>query len=174
MVAGSSPAAPTRPIAGLFSCYNMLMVESRDRREKLEAKVRRMKAKATQEIFSPGHILLVMIPVYLLLLFFGSISNLSKNWQLQQETAEKRAELAYLELQVDNLELENQYYASEEYQELAARRFQNKKFPGEKLVYLSENTERARRKHKSASNEEKAILNEKSNLDQWLSFLFNL
>ncbi len=150
------------------------MVESRDRKERLEAKVRRLKAKITQEIFSPGHILLALIPVYLLLLFFGSISNLSKNWQLQQETNEKRAELAYLTLQVDNLELENQYYSSEEYQELAARRFQNKKLSGEKLVYLPENTERARRRHKSASNEEKAILNEKTNFDQWLSFLFNL
>ncbi len=150
------------------------MVESRDRKDRLEAKFRRLKAKATQEIFSPGHILLALIPVYLLLLFFGSISNLSKNWELQQETAEKRAELAYLTLQVDNLELENQYYASEEYQELAARRFQNKKFSGEKLVYLPENTERARRKHQSATNEQKAILNDKSNFDQWLSFLFNL
>lgn len=150
------------------------MVESRDRKDKLEAKFRRLKAKATQEIFSPGHILLALIPVYLLLLFFGSISNLSKNWELQQETNEKRTELAYLTLQVDNLELENQYYSSEEYQEIAARRFQNKKLAGENLVYLPENTERARRKHQSATSEQRAILNEKSNLDQWLSFLFNL
>jgi hypothetical protein len=109
-----------------------------------------------------------------LLLFFGSISNLSKNWQLQQETIEKRTELAYLTLQVDNFELENQYYSSEEYQELAARRFQNKKLSGEHLVYLPENSERARRQHQAISSEERALLNEKSNLDQWLSFLFNL
>jgi cell division protein FtsB len=150
------------------------MVESRDRKERFEAKCRRVKAKVKNEIFSPSHILIVLIPLYLLLLFFGSISNLSKNWQLQQETNEKHTELAYLTLQVENLELENQYYSSEEYQELAARRFQNKKLSGEKMVYLPDNSERARRRHKAASSEERALLNEKSNLDQWLSFLFNL
>jgi len=150
------------------------MADSRNRKDYLEAKFRRLKAKVVQEIFSPGHILLVIIPIYLLMLFFGSISNLSKNWELQQEMASRRAELAYLNLQVDDYELENQYYASEEYQELAARRLQNKKFAGENLVYLPENTESARQKHKAATNEERALLNEKSNFEQWLSFLFNL
>jgi hypothetical protein len=150
------------------------MVEARSRKERLEAKGRRVKAKLLQEILVPERIILSIIPFLLILWLVGSITNLSRNWGLQQEVNERKAELAYLELQVDSYELENQYYASEEYQELAARRLQNKIFSGEKLVYLPKNTERAKNRHRSATNEENRIKNEKTNFDQWLSFLFNL
>lgn len=150
------------------------MVEARSRKERLEAKGRRVKAKLLQEILVPERIILSIVPFLLILWLVGSITNLSRNWGLQQEVNERKAELAYLELQVDSYELENQYYASEEYQELAARRLQNKMFSGEKLVYLPKNTERAKNRHRSATNEENRIKNEKTNFDQWLSFLFNL
>lgn len=150
------------------------MVEERNRKDRLEAKARRMKAKVLQEILVPEKILLAIVPILLLLWLVGSISSLSKNWSLQQEVAEREAELAYLNLEVENNELENQYYASEEYQELAARRLQNKKFSGETLVLLPKNTERAKSKHQTVTNDENKALNKKSNFDQWLSFLFNL
>jgi cell division protein FtsB len=150
------------------------MVEARSRKERLEAKGRRVKAKLLQEILVPERIILSIIPFILILWLVGSITNLSRNWSLQQEVNERKAELAYLELQVDSYELENQYYSSEEYQELAARRLQNKILKGETLVYLPSNSERAKRRHRDATDEEKRIKNEKTNFDQWLSFLFNL
>ncbi|MBQ6486673.1 hypothetical protein IJI76_03080 [Candidatus Saccharibacteria bacterium] len=148
------------------------MVEKRSRKERLEARFRRLKAKFLQEILAPERLVILSIPAILLVWLIGSISSLSRNWSLQQEIAEKETELAYLELQVDNFELENEYYSSEEYQELAARKLQNKKLSGETLVYLPKNTERAKSRYRENTNEEKAILNEKSNLDQWLTFLF--
>lgn len=150
------------------------MVDSRSRKERLEAKGRRMKAKILQEILVPERILLAVVPVFLLFWMVNSVSNISKNWTLQQEVIEREAELAYMNLEVENYEIENQYYSSEEYQELAARKLQNKKFKDEVLVYLPKNTEHAKNKHRSATDEEKRIKNEKSNLDQWLSFLFGL
>jgi hypothetical protein len=150
------------------------MVDSRSRKERLEAKGRRIKAKLLQEILVPERILLAIVPVFLLGWMINSVSNISKNWSLQQEVIEREAELAYLNLEVDSFELENQYYSSEEYQELAARRLQNKKFKDEVLVYLPKNTERAKNKHRAATDEENRIKNEKSNIDQWLSFLFGL
>ena len=150
------------------------MVDQRSRKERLETRVRRLKAKFRQEILTPEKFVLVLAPLFLGLCLLGSISNLSKNWSLQQEVNAKEAELAYLKLEVDNYELENQYYASEEYQELAARRPQNKKLEGETLVYLPKNTESARRKHQKDTNAQKAIRNEKTNFDQWLTFLFHL
>lgn len=152
----------------------MLMVEMRSRKDRLEAKTRRLKAKILQEILVPERIILAIIPGIVLAWMINSVANISKNWELQQEVIERETELAYLNLEVDNYELENQYYSSEEYQELAARRIQNKKLKDEVLVYLPENTERAKNKHREATNEENRILNEKTNLDQWLSFLFNL
>ena len=148
------------------------MVDQRSRKERLEAKGRRIKAKLRQEILVPERLLLLSIPFLLLVWLFGSISSLTRNWSLQQEIAEKETEKSYLELQVENYELENQYYASEEYQELSARKLQNKKIAGETLVYLPKNSERARSKHKEITAEENVIKNERSNFDQWMNFLF--
>ena len=150
------------------------MVDSRSRKERLEAKGRRLKAKILQEILVPERIVLAVIPIILVFWMVNSVANISKNWSLQQEVIEHQAELAYLRLEVESYELENQYYASEEYQELAARRLQNKKFKDEVLVYLPKNSERAKNKHRAATNEENRIRNEKTNFNQWLSFLFNL
>ena len=148
------------------------MVDQRSRKERLEAKGRRIKAKLCQEILVPERLLLLSIPFLLLVWLIGSISSLTRNWSLQQEIAEKETEKSYLELQVENYELENQYYASEEYQELSARKLQNKKLAGETLVYLPKNSERARSKHKEITAEENVIKNERSNFDQWMNFLF--
>ncbi|MBR1875211.1 hypothetical protein IJ798_02445 [Candidatus Saccharibacteria bacterium] len=148
------------------------MVDQRSRKERLEAKGRRIKAKLRQEILVPERLLLLSIPFLLLVWLIGSISSLTRNWSLQQEIAEKETEKSYLELQVENYELENQYYASEEYQELSARKLQNKKIAGETLVYLPKNSERARSKHKEITAEENVIKNERSNFDQWMNFLF--
>jgi hypothetical protein len=75
-----------------------------------------------------------------------------------------------LELEVDNLAAENAYYQTEEYQELAARLRQNKKLPGETMIYLPDNTEEAKAKHKTS---EGTINSEPpSNFEQWINFLF--
>ena len=148
------------------------MVDQRSRKERLEAKGRRIKAKLRQEILVPERLLLLSIPFLLLVWLIGSISSLTRNWSLQQEIAEKETEKSYIELQVEYYELENQYYASEEYQELSARKLQNKKIAGETLVYLPKNSERARSKHKEITAEENVIKNERSNFDQWMNFLF--
>lgn len=85
----------------------------------------------------------------------------------------RQREKALLELEVETLELENEYYASAEYQELAARKYQNKMLPGETMIYLPDNSEHAMNKHKMQDNNEPTITaNEMSNLEQWLMFLF--
>ena len=148
------------------------MVDRRSRKGRIEAKFRRLKAKLRQEILVPERLVLLSIPFLLFIWLVGSISSLSRNWSLQQEIVEKETEKAYLELQVETEELENQYYASEEYQELAARKLQNKKLAGETLVYLPKNSEVAKSKHKEATSEEKVVKSELSNFDQWMRFLF--
>ena len=101
---------------------------------------------------------------------WGAISAMSRNWELEQLLLERRQELALLELEVETLELENQYYASEEYQELAARAKQNKIGEGETVIYLPKNSDTAKMKHQEIVVEEKH--EEPSNFEQWLSFIF--
>ena len=77
-----------------------------------------------------------------------------------------------LRLEVENSELENEYYKSAEYQELAARTKQNKIMDGETLIYLPDNSKAAKTKHQQNT----AITQPEdtpSNFSQWLAFLFN-
>lgn len=102
----------------------------------------------------------------------GSITAMTRNWQLSETLAKKQQELAILTLEVETLELENNYFASAEYQELSARAKLNKKLPGEELIYLPENTEYSKTKHKTGAS--LVTIPEKSNLSKWLSFLLDI
>ena len=96
---------------------------------------------------------------------------MSRNWELAQRLDARQKELKLLQLEVDTMELENEYLRSEEYQELAARHQQNKLLPGEKMVYLPDNTPAAREKYRAIESPEPVP---PSNLEQWLSFLFGI
>lgn len=110
------------------------------------------------------------------LLFFaacvwGTISSVTRNWELEQRLASRRKELELTKLEVESAKLENEYLASEEYQELSARAKQNKSLEGETLVYLPKNSERAKTKHKNVviiDTEEDT----RTNFEKWMSFLF--
>lgn len=95
---------------------------------------------------------------------------MSRNWELSQKITTKRRELELLRLEIETIELENDYYRSAEYQELSARAKEDKKLEGENLVYLPENSETAKNKYKSSPENETAA--EPSNFSQWMSFLF--
>jgi len=101
---------------------------------------------------------------------YSSITAMSRNWELAQKLAKRRQELALLELEVETMRLENDYYRSAEYQELSARIHQNKLLEGEHLVYLPPNSTEAKTKYKTTPSAE--IAGTPSNFSQWMSFLF--
>lgn len=143
-----------------------------DKKEKINFKFRQLKSRFREILLKPGKLIFIASVAIIIAFFIGSISSISRNWTLQQEILEKQSELSYLKLQVESTELENDYYASEEYQELAARRIQNKKLPGETLVYLPDNSEKAKSKYAEPTEEEQKILVTRTNFDQWMLFLF--
>ena len=73
---------------------------------------------------------------------------------------------------METFELENEYYASEEYQELMARKLVDKQLPGEKMVKMPENSEVAKLKHKTVEATVEENTREYSNLEKWLHYLF--
>ncbi len=116
----------------------------------------------------------VIFFVAIIICFFWTYSSLSataKNWELSQKLTARKREQKLLELEVATMELENEYYRSDEYQELSARAKANKMLDGEHLVYLPENSEAARKKYNDAKKEE-APTEGPSNVSQWMSFLF--
>ncbi len=139
----------------------------------LKTKLRKVQYWLKHDLFVFDKIIFIVAAACCLAWTWGSIDSMSRNWSLSQELMNRQREKALLELEVETLELENEYYASAEYQELAARKYQNKMLPGETMIYLPDNSEHAMNKHKMQDNNEPTITaDEMSNLEQWLMFLF--
>lgn len=118
------------------------------------------------------NVIIIIAAAFCLAWTWGSIAAMSRNWSLSQEVLEHQREKSLLELEVEMLELENEYYLSNEYRELAARKYQNKKLPGEVMVYLPANSAAAKSKHQATSEELASETEERTNFQQWVAFLF--
>ena len=104
---------------------------------------------------------------------WGSIGMMQRNFALQKEVDSKKRDSLLAELEVQNLQFEQKYYQSEEYQELALRQRTGLVKPGEKVLFLPPNTERA--KNEDAKAEQHTVSRPKeemSNARQWANFLF--
>lgn len=126
------------------------------------------------DLFVFDNVILIVAFVFCLIWTYGSISSMSRNWTLAQELMNRRREKTLLELEVETLALENEYYLSEEYQELSARKYQGKKLPGETMVYLPENSASAKQQDSANKTEPVTNIEEMSNFQQWMAFLFGL
>lgn len=142
-----------------------------------EFKTRLRKAQywMKHELFTFERVVLAIAAVFCLVWTWGSIDAMTRNWALAQELMSRQREKALLELEVETLELENEYYRSPEYQELAARKYQGKMLPGETMIYLPDNSDTARNKHKTKSEDETTVATTTmNNLEQWMAFLFGI
>ncbi|MBQ3430522.1 hypothetical protein IJG20_00210 [Candidatus Saccharibacteria bacterium] len=138
--------------------------------QKLKTRLRRFYYRIKHDYFSFDNVVFFIAVILCLFWTYSSISAMSRNWELSQKITTKRRELELLHLEIETIELENDYYRSAEYQELSARAKEDKKLEGENLVYLPENSETAKNKYKSSPENETAA--EPSNFSQWMSFLF--
>lgn len=140
--------------------------------DKVKLKWRRLIYKVKHDWLNFNNVLLILAVFFCFSWTWGSTSSMSRNWQLAETLAARQKELVLLKLEVETLEMENEYYASPEYQELAARRLQNKVKAGETLIYLPENSELARNKHDETTAIQAALAEEPSNFEKWMNFLF--
>ena len=132
--------------------------------------MRRLKFKVTHDFFDISNVVLIIAIVLCLTWTYQSIMAMSKNQELTEKLARERKELELLSLEVEAGELENEYYRSDEYQELIARRSLDKQQPGENMVVMPSNSEYAINKHQNVviAKEEKEL----SNFQKWMKFLF--
>ena len=135
-------------------------------------KFRRFKYRVRHDFFTIENVILALAIVLCLNWTYRSIEAMSRNWELSERlnAAEKTLELKKIEIETE--ELENAYYATDEYQELAARKFANKQLEGEKMVYMPENSERARDKHAAEVATVSEEKKEYSNFEQWMMYLW--
>lgn len=141
----------------------------------MKARARKTKYWLKHDLLVFDNVVLIIAFIFCLLWTWGSISSMSRNWSLAQELMNRQRERALLELEVETLELENEYYLSTEYQELAARKYQHKMLAEETMVYLPPNSEQAKHKHDTDQIAATVINTEEmSNFAQWMAFLFGI
>jgi len=107
---------------------------------------------------------------------WGSLQVMQRNYTLQKEVDYKKRQLQLVELQKDSLQLQNRYYTTNEYKELALRDSLGLVMPGEKVLILPDNTAAVKAADTAASTSKTSsapvVQDKTSNLEQWLNFLF--
>lgn len=136
------------------------------------AKLRRFKYSVRHDFLTIENVVLLAAIILCLSWTYRSIEAMTRNWELAERLNTTQKTLELKKIEIETMELENAYYSSDEYQELAARKFAGKQLDGEKMVYLPENSEEARNKHAdevAAQVEEKVP--EYSNFEKWMMYL---
>ncbi len=140
--------------------------------EKVFSKFRQLRYRLKHDYFSIENVVLFLAIVLCLTWTCQSIVSMTRNWELTERLAAERKDLELLTIEVETAELENEYYKSEEFQELQARKLANKQLSGEKMVYLPENSEYAKSKHRVNA----AVVIEdgdtRTNFEKWMMYLF--
>ena len=132
--------------------------------------LRRLRYKMRHDFFTVENMVLIFAIALCLVWTYQSVAAMSRNWELSERLNKEKRELELAKIEVEAAELENEYYKTDEYQELLARKFLDKELAGEHMVVLPENSEEAKNKFSEVIIEEKET--EKTNFDKWMMFLF--
>ena len=132
--------------------------------------LRRCKYRLRHDYLTIENVFLFVAIALCLMLTYQSVVAMSRNWELSEKLRAEKKELELLTVETEASELENEYYRTDEYQELLARRSLDKQFPGENMVVMPENSEEARSKYKEQVAEPKE--KEYSNFEKWMMYLF--
>ena len=103
---------------------------------------------------------------------WGSLDVMQRNYKLQKELDDKSRQLIVAQLDTDSAKLEQRYYKTDEYKELAVRQRLGLVVPGESVLILPANSESVKNANKvnlAVSTPEPVQL---SNFSQWMNFLF--
>ena len=137
--------------------------------EKLKTQLRRLSYFTKKDFLTVHNIATIGAIILGLVFTYNAITATTRNWQLEQKLKERTLESAKLEIEVQTLTLEKQYFNTDEYQEIMARKKQNKMLPGETMVIMPNNSEKAKNKYSEIDNQTDK---KRSNFEEWLDFLF--
>ena len=104
---------------------------------------------------------------------YGSLEVMQKNYRLQKTLDDKSRQLIVAQLDTASAQLEQRYYKTDEYKELAVRSRLGLVTPGESVVILPPNSEAAKSMDKPTNSDQlqdKSV--ELSSFSQWMNFLF--
>ena len=100
---------------------------------------------------------------------FSSLDAMERNYSLQKELDDKSRELIVAQLGEASAELEQRYYKTDEYKELAVRQRLGLGSAGEKLLILSDDS--TNKTSETAATTAISTTEQKGNFWQWVDFL---
>lgn len=103
---------------------------------------------------------------------WGSMVVMQRNFTLQKELDDKSRQLIVAELDTANAKLEQRYYKTDEYKELAVRTRLGLGAPGERVLILPANSKEIKEADDAFMNKTSVDLEPVSNFEQWTNFLF--
>ncbi len=136
-----------------------------------------MKFRKLRYNFRHGFLTIENVVLFFAILFclfctYRSIEAMNRNWELSENLRMAKKSLELKKVEIETAELENAYFETDEYKELAARKFANKQLEGENMVYMPENSEQARNKHANEVAEVTEEKKEYSNFEKWMMYLW--
>lgn len=137
--------------------------------QKLKTQLRRMIYFFKRDFLTAQNIVLAVAILLAFYFLAGAISATSKTWSLQTKLNALLAQEDLTKIEVEKLKLEQQYYQTDEYQELMARKKLGKMAAGETMVILEPNSKAASEKYLNDNDSQKQ---ERSNFAQWLDLIF--
>lgn len=115
--------------------------------------------------------------VLVLLVSWSTVSVIQTNYDLQKQVSTLAQQNKVSELENNNLKLKNQYYNTDQYLELAARRQFGKAAPGEKVLIVPKNVALAHTVNlpdaatKKTTDDQKPVY--QRNFETWMDFFFH-
>ncbi len=103
---------------------------------------------------------------------WGSLGVMQRNYNLQKEVDFKARQLQLAQLETANLQLEQRYYKTTEYQELAARQSLGLALPGENLLILPDNSPAVIAADQASNTQTVTPDQPLSDFQQWINFFF--
>ena len=140
---------------------------------KIKTKLRQLNYRTRHDLLTVENVVLFLAIILCLVWTYQSVAAMSRNWELSERLTSERKTLELLRNEVEVTKMANEYYKTDEYQELVARKNLDKKLNGENMVVMPENSEEAKNKHKEVSVATK-LMEEKeySNFEKWMMYLF--
>jgi hypothetical protein len=103
---------------------------------------------------------------------WGALGVMQRNYNLQKELDDKTKQLVVAQLDTENARLEQRYYKTREYQELAVREHLGLVLPGDKVLILPPNSNAAKNEELTLKSKPSLSQPKQSNFSQWMNFLF--
>lgn len=134
--------------------------------------IRRLYYRISHEYFTLNNVVIAIGMIIAAGFVWGSLGVMQRNYTLQKELDDKKRQLIVAQLDTANAQLEQRYYKTNEYQELAVRERLGLATPGESVLILPENSQAVLDADAAASNTSSVKIATISNFGQWMNFLF--